>query len=108
MKGMLLGLTLMVVIGAASVHADPPPVKLVLSPASTIPNADLVEDLSKKCPNVALVLDSTKSDYMLEAMWAGQYRFTLFKKGGQAVFSTRTQMLSNAVKDTCHYVNSQK
>jgi len=108
MKNMLLAMTLLFATAAASVQADPPPVKLVLSPASTIPNADIVENLSKKCPNVALVLDSTKSDYMLEAIWTGQYRFTLFKKGGQAVFSTRTQMLSNAVKDTCHYVNSQK
>lgn len=104
----LLGLVLSAALGAAAIQADPPPVKIVLSPASRIPNADLVQNLSKKCPNVALVLDSTKSDYMLEAIWAGQYRFTLFKKGGQAVFSTRTQMLSNAVKDTCHYVNSQK
>lgn len=108
MNKKLLSLMLLAGLAAAALQADPPPVKVVLSPASTVPNADLVQNLSKKCPNVALVLDSTKSDYMLEAIWAGQYRFTLFKKGGQAVFSTRTQMLSNAVKDTCHYVNSQK
>jgi hypothetical protein len=46
---------------------------------------------------------------MLEAWgWSGHYKFTVFKHGGDAVFSTSTVMLSNAVKDVCHYVSSQK
>jgi hypothetical protein len=108
MRKMLLSLPLLVVT-AASLCADPPQVKVVMSPASTVPKADLLKHLGDKCPNVSLVLDSTKSDYMLEAAWwAGEYKFTLFKKGGDAVYSTSTHMLSNAVKDVCHYVNAQK
>jgi hypothetical protein len=109
MKKMLVCATLVVIVGMASVQAAPPPVKVVMSPASTVPKADLLKHLGDKCPNVSLVLDSTKSDYMLEAVgWSGEYKFTLFKKGGQAVYSTSTHMLSNAVKDVCHYVNAQK
>jgi hypothetical protein len=43
---------------------------------------------------------------MLEAArWPNGYKFTLFKKGGDAAFSTSTVLLSNAVKDVCHFVN---
>jgi hypothetical protein len=109
MKKILLSLVLLVIVSVATVRANPPQVKVVMSPASTIPKADLLKHLGDKCPNVSLVLDATKSDYMLEAgWWAGEYKFTLFKKGGEAVYSTSTHMLSNAVKDVCHYVNSQK
>jgi hypothetical protein len=109
MKNMLASLLLLTTIGVATVQGDVSPVKVVMSPASTIPKADLLKHLGDKCPNVSLVLDSTKSDYMLEAgWWAGEYKLTLFKKGGDAVYSTSTHMLSNAVKDVCHYVNAQK
>ena len=102
-------LLLLGMVGSTTLRADPPQIKFVMSPASTVPKADLLKHLGDKCPNVSLVLDSTKSDYMLEAgWWAGEYKFTLFKKGGDAVYSTSTHMLSNAVKDVCHYVNAQK
>ncbi len=109
MKKLPISLLLLVIfLAVATVRAEPPQVKIVMSPASTIPKADLLKNLGGKCPNVSLVLDSTKSDYMLEAAWwAGEYKFTLFKKGGDAVYSTSTHMLSNAVKDVCHYVNAQ-
>lgn len=85
------------------------PLKVVLSPASTVPAGDIMKYLNQKCPNVTITLDSTKSDYMLTARgWSGQYRFTLYRHGGDLVFSTSTMMLSNAVKDVCRYVNSQK
>jgi len=109
MKKILFSLVLLGTVGVASVRSAPPPVKVVMSPSSTVPKADLLKNLGDKCPNVSLVLDSTKSDYMLEAAWwAGEYKFTLYKKGGEAVYATSTHMLSNAVKDVCHYVNAQK
>lgn len=86
-----------------------PPVKIVLSPASRVPAADIVKNLQEKCPNVSITLNSKESDYMLDARgWPEHYRFTLFHKGGQAVFATSTVMLSNAVKDVCKYVNAPK
>ena len=109
MKIKLCSIVLLVTVGVALAQAAPAPVKVVMSPASTVPKADLLKHLGDKCPNVSLVLDSTKSDYMLEATWwAGEYKFTLYKKGGDAVYATSTHMLSNAVKDVCHYVNAQK
>lgn len=85
------------------------PLKVLLSPASTVPAGDIMKYLNEKCPNVTITLDSTKSDYMLTARgWSGQYRFTLYRHGGDLVFGTHTVMLSNAVKDVCKYVNSQK
>lgn len=101
-------LSLMLVAGAAyAKHVEYPPVKLVLSPASRVPSADIVKNLNDKCPNVHLTLNSGESDYMLDARWFPQnYRFTLFRKGGTAVFATHTVLLSNAVKDVCKYVNN--
>lgn len=84
------------------------PVKLYLAPSSMVPQADIVRHLGNKCPNVTLTLDSKKSDYMLDARgWSGRYKFTLYRHGGDAVFSTQTQMMSNSVKDVCKYINSQ-
>src|SRR5580700_4113633 len=91
---------------AGTASADPRPVKLFLSPASTISNADLMKHIVEKCPNVAMTLDSKKSDFMLEAGgFSGSYKFTVYQHGGVAVYSTTTRMLSNAVKDVCKYVN---
>lgn len=84
-----------------------PALKLYLSPASTVPSADIVKNLMYKCPNVTVTLNSKESDYMLEARgWPNHYRFTLFRKGGDAAFATSTILLSNAVKDVCKYVNT--
>lgn len=86
-----------------------PQLKLVMSPALTVPSADIVKNLQEKCPNVTITLNSKESDYMLDARgWPEHYRFTLFRKGGQAAFATSTVLLSNAVKDVCKYVNNPK
>ncbi|MHB8486303.1 MAG: hypothetical protein ACYDCM_11355 [Candidatus Acidiferrales bacterium] len=116
MRKMLLGVsTLFLLLSApGGIAKNPPkdqpkPVKLVLSPASTIPTADILKNLRVKCPNVSITLDSTKSDYMLEAGgWPGNYKFTMFKPGGLAVFATTTHMLSNAVKDVCGFIKTNK
>jgi hypothetical protein len=98
---------LMLAIGPAIAKPAPPPVKLFLSPASTVPSADILKNLGDRCPNVSLTLNSKESNFMLEAGgWPGHYRFTVFKKGGEAVYATQTQFLHNAVKDVCHYVNN--
>jgi len=106
-KRILLVYTMLLLAGAG-IGAEPKPVKLVLSPASTVPRADIMKHIVDRCPNVSFVLDSRKSDFMLEAWgWSGNYKFTVFQKGGQAVYSTSTVLLSNAVKDVCKFVNSQ-
>jgi hypothetical protein len=107
-KKILLVYTMLLLVGAAGIGAEPKPVKLVLSPASTVPRADIMKHIVDKCPNVSFVPASRKSDFMLEAWgWSGNYKFTVFQKGGQAVYGTSTVLLSNAVKDVCKFVNSQ-
>lgn len=110
MKRILLCLSLLLfVAGVANAGPELRPVKVVLSPGSTVFRADLVKHFIDKCPNVSITLEPKESDFMLEAWgWSGNYRFTLFKHGGVAVYSTKTVMMSNAVKDVCKYINLQK
>jgi len=109
MKRILLILSLLLVAGAASAGPELKPVKVVLSPGSTVFRPDLVRHFIDKCPNVSITLEPKESDYMLEAWgWSGNYRFTLFKHGGVAVYSTKTMVMSNAVKDVCKFINLQK
>ena len=87
--------------------AGPRPLRLVLSPRSTVPPAEVMRHLSSHCPNVSITQDSKKSDFMLEAWgWSGNYKFTVFAHGGDAVYATSTMRLGNAVKDVCKYINA--
>ena len=110
-KRIALGAGLALMLSAGAAFARPknskPTLKLYLSPSSTVPSADVVKNLMYKCPNVTVTLNSKESDYMLEARgWPNHYRFTVFRKGGDAAFATSTVLLSNAVKDVCKYVNT--
>ena len=92
---------------ALPASAQKAPVKIFMSPRSNVPLADIVKNLNDKCSNAAIVTDSMKSDYMLEAVgWPNGYKFVLFRKGGQVVYATSTAWLSNSVKDVCKYINT--
>jgi hypothetical protein len=109
MKKIILAVAFLIFAAAVAANAEPQSrMKLYLSPNSTVPRAEIMKHLVEKCPNAAFTLDPKKSDYMLEAWgWSGNYKFTVFQKGGLAVYSTTTVMLSNSVKDVCKFVNSQ-
>jgi hypothetical protein len=108
-KIILLASMFLFFVAAGTAKADPKPIRLLMSPASTISSADLMKHIVEKCPNVSITLDSKKSDFMLEAGgWSGNYKFTVYQHGGVAVYSTTTRMLSNAVKDVCKFVNVPK
>ena len=110
MKAIQLSSLAFVLFFAAALQAAPPPrydIRFFLSPRSTVPSADVLRNLNEKCPGATIVLDPKKSDYMLEAFgWSGNYKFTLYRKGGEAVYSTQTAMLSNSVKDVCKYIGA--
>ena len=112
MKAMRFAVLMLMIVFlalAGTTLAQQKSLKIFMSPRSTVPTADMVKNITEKCPNATLTLQSKESDYMLEAGgWSGHYRFTLFKKGGEAVYATQTAMLSNAVKDVCKYMNAQK
>ena len=108
MKKALLFTVLVLLAGAAILKAQPRPLKIFMSPASNVPKAEVMKNLSDKCPNVTITDDPKKSDFMVEARFApyrDRYEFTVRKKGGDYVYSTQTTLLHNAVKDVCHYVN---
>jgi len=75
-----------------------------------VSSADLLKEINAKCTGVFLTDDPTKADFRLEAVRAScctkkgeskGYKFALFNKSGDAIFSTQTKELKNAVKDMC-------
>src|SRR5271155_2892156 len=106
MKKMLMAILMLTLFGAGAAFAQPKPVRIYIAPNSLVPPPDIMKYLVDKCPNVSLTLDAKKSDYMLLAWgWSGNYRFTVYGKGGVAVYGTSTVRLGNAVKDVCKFVN---
>ena len=113
MKKFILGLAMLLLAGVAPVvpvaSAQPPskPIKIVMSRQSTVDPVEIMKHLSQKCPNVTLTTNPKRSDFMLHAGgWSGNYRFLVIAKGGDTVYATQTTLLSNAVKDVCHYLNT--
>lgn len=107
MKKILLGGLMMLFCVAGVAQAQTRTVRLYIAPNSSVPPPDIMKNLVSKCPNTTITIDPKKSDFMLQAWgWSGNYKFTVFQRGGTAVYATSTVMLSNAVKDVCHFVNS--
>jgi hypothetical protein len=117
MKNFVLSLAVLVLGGIAGVapaakaqSAPPPPgrpLKVVLSRQSNVDPTEIMKHFSQKCPNVTLTTNPKRSDFMINAIWAGNYRFMVIQKGGDTLFATQTTLLSNAVKDVCHFLNTR-
>jgi hypothetical protein len=119
----LKALTLVAFLGSGSAllsNEPTPPAKSTLriwvseketgSVHGGLSSVDLLKEMNAKCVGVVLTDDRDKADYRLEAgrAWCctphGEsrgYKFALFSKDGDAVFSTQTRELKNAVKDMC-------
>jgi hypothetical protein len=107
MKRILLGVFALSLMGARVAQAQTNPVHLYIAPHSTVALPDIMKNLVSKCPNTTITIDPLQSDFMLQAWgWSGNYRFTVFQRGGTAVYGTTTVMLSSAVKDVCHFLQS--
>jgi hypothetical protein len=108
MKRMVTLFLMLAFVGVGTAMAQSKPLKIYVAPNSTVPRPEIMKHLVDKCPNVSITADPKKSDYMLEAWgWSGNYRFTVFQRGGTAVYATSTVRLSNSVKDVCKFVNAQ-
>jgi hypothetical protein len=106
LKKIILLIAILFFVSLGPANAQPKPIRIVLAPNSVVDRVELIKKLGSQCPNVSITLNSKESDFMLEAGgWSGNYRFILYRHGGQAVYSTNTVMLSNAVKDVCTYVS---
>jgi len=122
----MLGLVVLFPVGQAPPSqpgAVPPTVRVwvedkqVKSTQGSIPSGDLIRELNARCIGVVLTDTQEKADYRLEAGYAwcctprGEsrgYKFTLFNKDGDAISSTKTHTLGNAVKDVCAAVGRAK
>jgi hypothetical protein len=90
------------------------PIRVAVSSTSTVPTSDLQRGFEKKCPNVILNHDPARADFALEAIGrtapAGElsrYRFTLFNRAGNAVYSTSPHKFSNAINNICAALKSK-
>jgi hypothetical protein len=116
MKKLIAVLAILLVAGTAGVAGagtDVPvasgrALKIFLARQSNVPSVDIMKNLSEKCPNVTITATPQKSDYMLKAFWSpdDRYRFEVVAKGGDSIYATKTVLLSNAVKDVCHFLNT--
>jgi hypothetical protein len=107
MKKILFGVFALCLMSAGVSQAQSKMVRLYIAPNSTVAPPDIMKNLVSQCPNTTITIDPKKSDFMLQAWgWSGNYKFTVFQRGGTAVYSTSTVRLSNAVKDVCHFVKS--
>jgi hypothetical protein len=110
-KKLIIGFAILV-FAVATANAGPEsvgrPLKLVLERHSTVPAVEVMKNLSDHCPNVTITTNPHNSNFMLSAGgWPGEYRFMVIAKGGDAIYATKTVLLSNAVKDVCKFLNSQ-
>jgi hypothetical protein len=88
-----------------------PPIRVALSSTSTVAASDLRRGFQKKCPDVILNRDPSRADYALEAIErttnpvtateVSRYRFTLFNRAGNAIYSTSPHKFSNAINNVC-------
>jgi hypothetical protein len=89
-----------------------------LSSISTVASSDLRRGFQKKCPDVVLNRDPSRADYALEAMErttnpvaaseVSRYRFTLFNRAGNAIYSTSPHKFSNAINNVCMALTRQR
>jgi hypothetical protein len=110
MKQLIVVLAILMLGGAAGAGPEVAgkPLKVVLARQSTVPMVDVMKNFSDRCPNVTLTTNPKSSDYMLYAGgWSGEYRFMVIAKGGDTLYATKTVLLSNAVKDVCHFLNTR-
>jgi hypothetical protein len=94
-----------------SVSTQGPPIRVAVSSTSTIELRELNRAFHKKCSNVVLNHDPSRADFALEAIRrttnpvdsgeVSRYRFTLFDRGGNAIYSTSPYKFSNAVNNVC-------
>src|ERR1700691_4437015 len=107
MKQFIIGFAMLLFAGAASAQAPGKSLKLAMARNSTVPIVDVMKNLSEKCPSVTITTNPDRSDYMLYAGWAGDYRFMVIAKGRDTLYATKTSFLSSAVKDVCKFLSTR-
>ena len=100
---------------------QPPPrqVKVAIDPRSAGETEAelLVKGFGNLCPNVSIIRDESKAEYVVLASqansWRGfflHYYITVYDKQGQGkvAFATDKHLAKNAIKAFCQFINAQK
>jgi len=88
------------------------PVRVLLTPSSTISSGEILKSMDKKCDNITLTMNAEKADFLLEAIATPRSRknfeLALFNKEGDVLFHSGTITLGAAVKDICQAIRTKK
>ncbi len=109
-----LVLAILILAHGAVCWAQEPKTRISLTESSNVSSAEIGKSLDSHCPEVVITADSKKADYLLEAIYTGAgaarspYKFTLFGRGGDRVFSTETARKDSAVKDVCRFIKKHE
>jgi hypothetical protein len=107
----------LILLSSIPALAQDAPKRIAMTEKSDVSTADILKGLQKNCSNVTITNDETKSDYTLEAIkktkFAGgnesdHFDLTLCDHEGNAIYSTSTRRVSNAVKDVCHAIGGSE
>ena len=106
--------TLVLFILAGTCKAQDKKIRISVRGKSNVSNAEIGKALDSHCPNVSITVDPEKADYLLEAVYTGAgparkpYKFSVFNRDGDFVFSTQTARVDNSVKDVCAFIEKHK
>jgi hypothetical protein len=102
---------------AALLSAQDTPKAIALTDKSNIPADNISKALSKRCPNISIINDPTKSDYTLEAIkkitrpglgleHINEFYLTLFDRDGNTFSAVSDTSLSHTLRDLCHAIET--
>ena len=109
----VLKLLFIVLLCSVSTSGQNLPVRIALSPRSTVPMSVVARGMDKKCSGIILTTDASKADYLLEASETvdmrngtdyGRIEYALLSPSGDVLFHTSTRRYDNAMKDVCKFI----
>jgi hypothetical protein len=103
---------------AAQESKDQPPphqVNVAIDPQSAGATEQLVKGFGNSCPNVSIVRDESKAEYVIVASvcaagcgWLTHFYITVYDKQGKVAFATDKVDSERSTKAVCRFFNAQK
>ena len=74
--------------------------------------AEAIKTFRERCPEVGVTLDENRAEFRVligrdlhRPLWRRKNKVAVFDHSGNAIFTTSTRSLGNAVKDACHVID---
>ena len=103
---------------AAGNSKDQPPLRqlyVAIDPQSAGATEQLVKGFGNSCPNVSIVRDESKAEYVIVASvcaagcgWLTHFYITVYDKQGKVAFATDKVDSERSTKAACRFFNAQK